>query len=427
MKILVVGSGGREHALVWKLSQSPEAEKIYVAPGNAGISENAQTVPIAVDDLKALADFAHSEKIDLTVVGPELPLTLGIVDVFEQRGLRIFGPNKEAAEIEGSKAFAKDFMEKYHIPTARYKVFTSHLEAIDFAGSANFPLVVKADGLAAGKGTVVVNNPEQAREKIEEIMVERVFGEAGSKLLIEEFLVGEEVTVMAFTDGERVIPMVSAQDHKRIGEGDTGLNTGGMGAYAPTSIVSQKMIEQISGEILEPTIKGLAEQGRKYTGVLYTGIIITDRGPKVLEYNCRFGDPETQVVLPLLENDLAAIFMDIADGYLDIEEIKWKDAHAVCVIMASRGYPVSSEKGVVVNGLDKIDLERCAVFHAGTTKVDNKIVTNGGRVLGVTAVGHTFKDAQAAVYDAVSRISFDGMQFRRDIGWRAGKVDRSYF
>ena len=427
MKILVVGSGGREHAMVWKLAQSPKTEKIYVAPGNAGISEIAEIVPIPVDDLKSLADFAEQKKIDLTVVGPELPLTLGIVDVFEERKLRIFGPNKEAAEIEGSKAFAKNFMEKYHIPTARFKVFTSHLEAIDFAGSAIFPLVIKADGLAAGKGTAVVNNPDEAREKIEEIMVERVFGEAGSKLLIEEFLVGEEVTVMAFTDGERVIPMVSAQDHKRIGEGDSGLNTGGMGAYAPTSIVSQKMIERITEEVLEPTIKGLAEQGRKYTGVLYTGIIITDRGPKVLEYNCRFGDPETQVVLPLLESDLAEIFMDIADGYLNIEEIKWKDAHAVCVVMASRGYPVSSEKGVDIQGLDKISKNDCAVFHAGTAKSDSKIVTNGGRVLGVTAIDSTFKGALAGAYQEVSKISFDGMQFRRDIGWRAGKVDRSYF
>ncbi|MEE9554663.1 MAG: phosphoribosylamine--glycine ligase [candidate division Zixibacteria bacterium] len=427
MKILVVGGGGREHALVWKLSQSPKAEKIYVAPGNAGIEKLAETVPIPMDDLKALADFAENKKIDLTVVGPELPLTLGIVDIFEERGLRIFGPNKEAAEIEGSKAFSKNFMEKYHIPTARFKVFTSHLEAFDFAGSANFPLVIKADGLAAGKGTVVVNSPDEAREKIEEIMVARVFGEAGSKLLIEEFLVGEEITVMAFTDGERVIPMVSAQDHKRIGEGDTGLNTGGMGAYAPTSIVSQKMISQITEEILEPTIKGLAEQGRKYTGVLYTGIIITDRGPKVLEYNCRFGDPETQVVLPLLESDLVEIFSDIADGYLSIDEIKWKDSFCACVVLASRGYPVSSEKGIPINGLDKVKTSDCFVFHAGTTGSDDRIVTNGGRILAVSATSRTLKDALSLAYLNVDRIKFDGMQFRKDIGWRAGKVDRSYF
>lgn len=427
MKILVVGSGGREHALVWKLSQSPTAEKIYVAPGNAGIEGLAETVPISMDNLNSLADFAEQKKIDLTVVGPELPLTLGIVDIFEKRGLRIFGPNKEAAEIEGSKAFAKDFMEKFHIPTARFKVFTSHLEAIDFAKSANFPLVIKADGLAAGKGTAVVNNPDEAREKIEEIMVERVFGEAGSKLLIEEFLVGEEVTVMAFTDGERVIPMVSAQDHKRIGEGDTGLNTGGMGAYAPTSIVSQKMITRITEEILEPTIRGLAEQGRKYTGVLYTGIIITDRGPKVLEYNCRFGDPETQVVLPLLESDLAQIFLDIADGYLNIDEIKWKDEYCACIVLASRGYPVSAEKGIPINGLRKKPSGDCHIFQAGTARSNDQTVTDGGRVLGVSALGSTLKSALSLAYENVDKINFDGMQFRKDIGWRAGKVDRSYF
>lgn len=427
MKILVVGSGGREHALVWKLSQSPQAEKIYVAPGNAGIAGLAETVPIRVDDLNSLAAFAVEKKIDLTVVGPELPLTIGIVDVFEEHGLRIFGPNKEAAEIEGSKSFAKNFMEKNHIPTARFKVFISHLEAIDFAASASFPLVIKADGLAAGKGTMVVNNPDEARQKIEEIMVERIFGEAGSKLLIEEFLVGEEVTVMALTDGERVIPMVSAQDHKRIGENDTGLNTGGMGAYAPTSIVSQKMMGQITDEILEPTIRGLAEQGRKYTGVLYTGIIITDRGPKVLEYNCRFGDPETQVVLPLLENDLVQIFSDIADGYLSIDEIKWKDAYAACIILASRGYPVSSEKGVRIDGLNGIEVSDCVIFHSGTAMFENNYVTDGGRVLGVSAVDHTLKGALARAYDVVGKIHFDGMQYRKDIGWRAGKVDRSYF
>lgn len=427
MKILVVGSGGREHALVWKLSQSPTAEQIFVAPGNAGIANLAVNVPIPMDDLKSLADFALEKKIDLTVVGPELPLTLGIVDVFEERGLRIFGPNKEAAEIEGSKAFAKNFMEKYHIPTARFKVFVSHFEAIDFAKSASFPLVIKADGLAAGKGTVVVNDPNEARRKIEEIMVERIFGEAGSKLLIEEFLVGEEVTILALTDGERVIPMVSAQDHKRIGEGDTGLNTGGMGAYAPTNIVSQKMIQQITDEILEPTVRGLAEQGRKYTGVLYTGIIITDRGPKVLEYNCRFGDPETQVVLPLLDSDLVEIFSDIADGYLGIDEIRWKDACAVCVILASKGYPVTSEKGVVIDGLNNAQSEHCFVFHAGTAQSGNRIVTDGGRVLGVTAVDSTLKGALARVYEAVGKIRFDGMQYRRDIGWRAGKVETSYF
>lgn len=427
MRILVIGKGGREHALAWKLSQSDKAEKIFVAPGNGGIAKLAEIVPIAVDDLTGLADFAGKNRIDLTVVGPELPLTMGIVDIFEERGLKIFGPNKEAAEIEGSKAFAKDFMDKYHIPTARFKVFTSHLEAIDFTTSASYPLVIKADGLAAGKGAVIVNDPDEARSQIEEIMVDMVFGEAGSKVLVEEFLTGEEVTVMALTDGERVIPMVSSQDHKRIGEGDTGLNTGGMGAYAPTSIVNEKMLKQINDEILEPTIRGLAEQGRKYTGVLYTGLMITDRGPKVLEYNCRFGDPETQAVLPLLESDLARIFSDIADGYLNIDEIKWKDAHAACVVLASKGYPAAVEKGMAIKGLDKSDSNNCVVFHAGTARPGNQYITDGGRVLGVTAVDRTLSDALSRAYDTINNIHFDGMQYRRDIGWRAGKVNTSYF
>ncbi len=427
MRILVIGKGGREHALVWKLSQSDKAEKIFVAPGNAGIAELAETVPIAVDDLTGLADFAKKNLVNLTVVGPELPLTLGIVDIFEQRGLKIFGPNKEAAEIEGSKAFAKNFMDKYHIPTARFKVFTSHLEAIDFTISASYPLVIKADGLAAGKGAVIVNEPDEAKSQIEEIMVEMVFGKAGSKVLIEEFLTGEEVTVMALTDGERVIPMVSSQDHKRIGEGDTGLNTGGMGAYAPTSIVNEKMLQQITDEILEPTIRGLAEQGRKYTGVLYTGLMITDRGPKVLEYNCRFGDPETQAALPLLESDLAQIFSDIADGYLNIDEIRWKDACAACVVLASKGYPAAVEKGMLIKGLDKIDSDSCVIFHAGTARSGNQYITDGGRVLGVTALDKTLSGALARAYDAINGIHFDGMQYRRDIGWRAGKVNTSYF
>ncbi len=427
MRILVVGKGGREHALAWKLSQSRDVDKIFVAPGNAGTGQLAQNVPVDEKDLDGLADFAEKNKIGLTVVGPELPLTMGIVDVFEEKGLKIFGPNKEAAEIEGSKAFAKNFMDKHHIPTARFKVFDSHLEAIDFSSSAVFPLVIKADGLAAGKGTVIVNNGDEAKARIEEIMVERVFGEAGSRLLVEEFMEGEEVTVMALTDGERVIPMMSSQDHKRIGEGDTGLNTGGMGAYAPTTIINEKMMKQISDEILEPTVRGLAQQGRKYTGVLYTGLIITERGPKVLEYNCRFGDPETQAVLPLLQSDLAQMFSDIADGYLNTDEIVWKDAYAVCVVLASRGYPVSSEKGTVINGLEDIVNDDCILFHAGTALSDGRYVTNGGRVLGVTSVGRTLNEALAGAYDSIGKISFDGMQYRRDIGWRSGRVDRSYF
>jgi phosphoribosylamine--glycine ligase len=427
MKILVVGKGGREHALAWKLSQSSDVEKIYCAPGNAGIAQIAETVPIDAANLEALAEFASQKEIDLTVVGPELPLTLGIVDVFEAKGLRIFGPDKAAAEIEGSKAFAKDFMQRYHIPTASSRIFSDHLEAINFASSAGYPLVIKADGLAAGKGTIIVDTPGDAKQAIENIMVGKVFGEAGKRLLIEEFLTGEEVTVMALTDGERVIPMVSAQDHKRIFDANKGPNTGGMGAYAPTNVISDKMMKRIVEEVLEPTVQGLADMGRLYKGVLYTGIIVTDRGPKVLEYNCRFGDPETQAVLPLLDSDLVEIFLDIADGYLNIDEIKWKDKSCVCVVIASRGYPESSEKGVPITGIEKARDIGCHVFHAGTMKKGDQIVTNGGRVLGVTAADHSLKGAIAKVYDAIPYINFDGMQYRRDIGMRAVKVDSSYF
>ncbi|HBZ01215.1 MAG TPA: phosphoribosylamine--glycine ligase [candidate division Zixibacteria bacterium] len=427
MKILVIGKGGREHALVWKLSQSRGVEKIYCAPGNAGIAQIAEIVPIPIDNLAALADFAADKKIDLTVVGPELPLTLGIVDIFEQKGLRIFGPDKAAAEIEGSKAFAKDFMQRYHIPTASSRIFSNHMDALDFVSTVSYPLVIKADGLAAGKGTIIVTSPEEAKASVVNIMVDKVFGQAGERLLVEEFLQGEEVTVMALTDGERVIPMVSAQDHKRIFDSDKGPNTGGMGAYAPTHVISDKMMKRITEEILEPTVSGLAEMGRLYKGVLYTGIIVTDRGPKVLEYNCRFGDPETQAVLPLLETDLVEIFSDIADGYLNIDEIKWKDQSCVCVVLASRGYPETHENGIVIEGLENIKGKDNFVFHAGTTRKDGKIVTNGGRVLGVTTTDHTLKGAIGKVYETIQQITFDGMQYRHDIGMRAVKIDSSYF
>lgn len=424
---MVVGKGGREHALVWKLAQSKDVEKIYCAPGNAGIAGIAETIPIELTDLNRLADFAQEKKIDLTVVGPELPLTLGIVNIFEERELRIFGPDKEASEIEGSKAFAKEFMQRYHIPTASFRIFSDPAEAIDFISSASYPLAIKADGLAAGKGTVIVNEPFEAKITIENIMIRKIFGEAGERLVIEEFLRGEEVTVMALTDGERVIPMVSSQDHKRIFDGDKGPNTGGMGAYAPTNVIPEKMMKRIVDEILEPTVSGLAEMGRLYKGVLYTGIIVTDRGPKVLEYNCRFGDPETQAVLPLLDTDLVEIFLDIADGYLNIDEIKWKDKSCVCVVIASRGYPQSEEKDRIIEGLDKNNDENCMVFHAGTSLKNGQYVTNAGRILGVTAIDHSLRGAISKVYDRIQDINFDGMQYRKDVGMRAVKVDSSYF
>lgn len=419
MKILVVGKGGREHAICWKLSQSKEVEKIYAAPGNAGIGTIAECSEIAVDNLKGLADFAQSKGIDLTVVGPELPLTLGIVDEFESRGLKIFGPSKKASVIEGSKAFAKDFMQKYHIPTASFKIFAEHFEALDFVKEAGYPLVVKADGLAAGKGAIVCNSPDEACATVEKIMVQKVFGSAGLKLVIEEYLQGEEVTVMAFTDGKNVVPMVSSQDHKRILDGDKGPNTGGMGAYAPTNLIDSKTMRLIYDEILEPTVQGLASEGRTYKGVLYVGLMLTNRGVKVLEYNCRFGDPETQAVLPLLESDLVEIFVNITEGYLNVDEIKWAEKGSGCVVLASGGYPENYQIGKVIRGLDQVSPSECVVFHAGTKRRDKDFITNGGRVLSVTGIGSGVKDALRNAYRNAEKINFENAYYRKDIGWRA--------
>jgi phosphoribosylamine---glycine ligase len=419
MKILVVGKGGREHAICWKLSQSKEVEKIYAAPGNAGIGTIAECADIATDDLKGLADFAQNQAIDLTVVGPELPLTLGIVDEFESRGLKIFGPSKKASVIEGSKAFAKDFMQKYHIPTASFRIFAEHFEALDFVKGAGYPLVVKADGLAAGKGAIVCNSPEEACSTVEKIMVQKVFGSAGLKLVIEEYLQGEEVTVMAFTDGKNVVPMVSSQDHKRIFDGDKGPNTGGMGAYSPTSLIDSKTMKIVYDEILEPTVQGLASEGRTYKGVLYVGLMLTTRGIKVLEYNCRFGDPETQAVLPLLDSDLVEIFVNITEGYLNVDEIKWADKSSACVVLASGGYPENYQMGKVIKGLDQVNSSECLVFHAGTKRRDKDFITNGGRVLSVTGVGPGMKDALRNAYRNAEKITFENAYYRRDIGWRA--------
>jgi phosphoribosylamine---glycine ligase len=419
MKILVVGKGGREHAICWKLSQSKEVEKIYAAPGNAGIGNIAECADIAIDDLKGLADFAQNKTIDLTVVGPELPLTLGIVDEFEGRGLKIFGPSKKASVIEGSKAFAKDFMQKYHIPTASFRIFAEHFEALDFVKGAGYPLVVKADGLAAGKGAIVCNTPEEACSTVEKIMVQKVFGSAGLKLVIEEYLQGEEVTVMAFTDGKNVVPMVSSQDHKRIFDGDKGPNTGGMGAYSPTSLIDSKTMKLVYDEILEPTVQGLASEGRTYKGVLYVGLMLTTRGIKVLEYNCRFGDPETQAVLPLLDSDLVEIFVNITEGYLNVDEIKWADKSSGCVVLASGGYPENYQMGKVIKGLDQVNSSECLVFHAGTKRRDKDFITCGGRVLCVTGIGPGMKDALRNAYRNAEKITFENAYYRKDIGWRA--------
>ncbi|KPK77286.1 MAG: phosphoribosylamine--glycine ligase [candidate division Zixibacteria bacterium SM23_73] len=428
MKILVVGSGGREHALVWKLHHSPIVKKIYAAPGNAGISKLAECVPIASEDLVGLADFAEKNSIDLTVVGPELPLTLGIVDEFKKRNLRIFGPSKMAAMIEGSKVFAKEFMKKYHIPTASFKIFQRPDEAIDFVKSSDMPLVIKADGLAAGKGALIIEEVNSGISAVQNIMVEKVFKDAGDKVVIEDFMAGEEATILAFTDGKTILPMPSSQDHKKIYDGDRGPNTGGMGAYAPAPVVDDKMMKLIYDEILEPTIVGLEQEGSIFKGILYAGLMLTERGPKVMEFNCRFGDPETQVILPLLKSDLAEILMSIVEGDLSLEELEWRDDFAVCVILASAGYPGKYEKGKEIFGLDKPDYaEDVLIFHAGTKQERRRLVTNGGRVLGVTAVDKNAEKAIRKAYDTVEKIRFDGVRFRRDIGYRIRQVKRGYF
>jgi phosphoribosylamine--glycine ligase len=427
MRVLVVGGGGREHVLAWKLSQSKLVRKIYAAPGNAGIAELAECADIAAHDLKGLADFAAKNSVDLTVVGPELPLTLGIVDEFENRGLRIFGPSKSAAQIEGSKVFSKEFMKRYHIPTASFRIFESRDEAVAFVRSVDVPIVVKADGLAAGKGAVIPKDNKEAEGVIDDMMVRKVFQEAGNKVVVEHFMEGEELTVMAFTDGHHVFPMLSSQDHKRIYDGDKGPNTGGMGAYAPTRVVSERLMETIKDEILEPAIGGLNSEGRMYKGVLYAGLMITDRGPKVLEFNCRFGDPEAQAVLPLLESDLAEIFCHIVDGDLDAEKIKWQDKTAVCVVLASAGYPIKYEKGKRIKGLKRLAGRDNLVFHAGTRHEGNRVYTNGGRVLGITALDKTLPKAIERAYAAVGKISFEGMHYRKDIAARGLKQKPTFF
>ena len=423
MKIMVVGSGGREHALVWKLHSSSRVKKMYAAPGNAGISKLAECVEIQSEDLAGLADFAKRNSIDLTVVGPELPLTLGIVDEFEKKDLGVFGPSKAAAMIEGSKAFAKEFMKKHHIPTASFKIFDKPEDAIDFVRSSDMPLVIKADGLAAGKGAFITEDVNSGISAVQKIMVEKTFGDAGNRVVVEDFLEGEEVTILAFADGKTILPMPASQDHKKIYDGDRGPNTGGMGAYAPAPIVDDRMMKCIYDEILEPTVLGLEREGRPFKGILYAGLVLTARGPKVMEFNCRFGDPETQVVLPLLKSDLAEILMSIVEGELSLEEVEWTEDFAVCVILASAGYPGKYEKGKEIFGLGKAEgAKDVLIFHAGTKKDGQKLLTNGGRVLGVTALGRDVEEAISKAYGAVEKISFDGVQFRRDIGYRVRRV-----
>jgi phosphoribosylamine--glycine ligase len=426
MKVLVVGSGGREHAMVWKIKQSPKVKEIFVAPGNAGTAELAQNVDIASDDIKNLLKFAQENKIDLTVVGPEVPLVAGIVDLFESHGLRIFGPNSKAAYLEGSKVFSKEIMEKYKLPTAETRAFSemseakNYLEELEEKYDETHKLVVKADGLAAGKGVFVCANMDEAQEAVQQILGDEVFGEAGEEILIEECLIGEEASILAFTDGQTIIPMASSQDHKRINDNDQGLNTGGMGAYSPAPVVTDKLMSEIDQTILQPLLKGLKAEGIDYRGVIYVGVMVTKSGPKILEFNVRFGDPETQPILMRLKNDLVEVMEAVIDRKLSKIKLEWDTKPAVCVVVAAGGYPGKYEKGKPIHGLkDAAKIKDVVVFHAGTKSEKGSVVTAGGRVLGVTALGKDVKEAAGNAYETVGKINFEAMHFRKDIAARA--------
>ncbi len=419
MKILVIGSGGREHALAWKISQSPMLKELYCAPGNAGTQSIAENIPIGSEDIPSLLDFALNQKIDLTVVGPEAPLTMGIVDEFEKRGLKIFGPNKNAAELEGSKIFAKQFMARHRIPTAQFEIVDSADQAkkIVASGKFAFPLVLKADGLAAGKGVVVCRNPKRAEEAIHSIMVEKKFGEAGKKLVVEEFLSGKEASFIVISDGVKILPLVTTMDHKAVYDGDKGPNTGGMGAISPSPFINQEMFDNIVNTAVFPTITRMLEEGRRFKGVLYVGLMLTEDGPKVLEYNCRFGDPETQPQMLRLQGDLVELLLSAVEGNVLEKEIQWSSNAAGCVVAASGGYPLKYEKGKVIEGIEEAAaFPGVVIFHAGTSVKDGKYYTNGGRVLNICASERTLGETMDKIYKALSRIYFEAMHWRRDIG-----------
>ncbi|MBS3819595.1 phosphoribosylamine--glycine ligase [bacterium] len=419
MKVLIVGSGGREHALAWKISQSTKVKKLYCAPGNGGIGEIAENVSLKDSDIQGLRDFASKEKIDLTVVGPEVPLTHGIVDEFEKKGLKIFGPHKSAAQLEGSKVFAKNFMQRHKIPTPGFKIADSPQQGYDIlnSGEFSFPLVVKADGLASGKGALVCRNLNKAQEAVHSLMEERKFGKAGKRVVIEEFLRGKEASFMVISDGVKVIPMVTTMDHKAAFDGDKGPNTGGMGAISPSPFIDQEMYNQIIKSIIFPTVTRMLEEGRKYKGVLYAGLMLTEEGPKVLEYNCRFGDPETQPQVLRMESDLVDVLAGAVDEKVLESEMEWNHQASGCVVVASGGYPIKYEKGKEIKGLDKVTQDSgVVVFHAGTRKEGQKLLTDGGRVLGVGASEKSLKETMNKIYRALSHIDFEAMHFRRDIG-----------
>ncbi len=424
MKILVVGGGGREHAIVKKLAQSKKNPKIYVAPGNAGTEENATNVAISVIDFDALVNFAKKEKIDLTVVGMDDPLVGGIVDRFEAEGLRVFGPRKNAAILEGSKAFSKDLMKKYGIPTAAYENFNDPQKAIKYLETANYPIVLKADGLALGKGVLICKTFEEAKSGIEELMIDKSFGDAGNTIVIEEFLQGREVSVLSFVDGTHYALMTSAQDHKRAKDGDEGLNTGGMGTFSPSPFYTEEVDRYCKEHIYQKTVDAMRAEGREFKGIIFYGLMLTKSGVKVLEYNARFGDPETQVVLPRMENDIIDVFEACIDGCLDKIDLKFEDNAAVCVVLASDGYPLKYEKGKKITGLENFEGKTdIFAFHAGTKKVNGDVLTNGGRVLGVTATAPTLKEARDKAYEATKLIEFENKYMRNDIGMSIDSKD----
>lgn len=417
MKILIVGSGGREHAIAWKVAKSPKVTKIYCAPGNAGIAEYAECVDIGAMEFDKLAVFAKEQQIDLTVIGMDDPLVGGIVDVFEAQGLRVFGPRKNAAILEGSKAFSKDLMKKYGIPTAAYENFDDPKKALAYLETASMPIVLKADGLALGKGVLICETLEEAKEGVKSIMMDKKFGSAGNQMVIEEFMTGREVSVLSFVDGKTIRIMTSAQDHKRALDGDKGLNTGGMGTFSPSPFYTEEVDEFCREHIYQKTVDAMAAEGRAFQGVIFFGLMLTEKGPRVLEYNARFGDPEAQVVLPRMKNDIVEVFEACVDGTLDKIELKFEDNAAVCVVLASKGYPVQYEKGFEIQGLEAFQgQEDKFVFHAGSKFVNGKIVTNGGRVLGVTALGGNLKEARANAYRAAEEVNFENKYCRSDIG-----------